>query len=134
MNLVIDTNVLVESISVRSPYHKIFRSIIEGTNILIITNEIYFEYFEIFERIYSKQTLLELSLFFDYSPFIIKNNPHFRFCLIKADEEDNKFVDCAICGNGDLIITSDHHFNALKEIDFPKVEIISPEEFIKRFL
>jgi predicted nucleic acid-binding protein len=67
MNLVIDTNVLVESISVRSPYHKIFRSIIEGTN-------------------------------------------------------------------ADLIVTSDHHFNVLKGISFPKVEIISPEEFSERFL
>lgn len=134
MNLVIDTNVLVESISIRSPYHKIFRSIIEGTNTLIITNEIYLEYFEVFDRIYSKQTLIELTMFFDYSPFIIRNHPHYRFYLIKADEEDNKFVDCAICGNSDLIITSDHHFNVLKEIDFPKVEIISPDEFIKRFL
>lgn len=134
MKLVIDTNVLVEAISAKSPYHKIFRSIIEGRNTLIITNEIYFEYFEIFERIYSKQTLMELSLFFDYSPFIIKYSPHYRFHLVKADEEDNKFVDCAICGNADLIITSDHHFNALKAIPFPKVEIFSPEEFIDLYL
>ncbi|MDQ1354659.1 MAG: uncharacterized protein QG657_4968, partial [Acidobacteriota bacterium] len=113
MNLVIDTNVLVESISSGSPYHKIFRSIIDGTNNLIISNEILLEYFEIFERIYSKQTIREISIFFNYSPFILKNNPHYRFNLIKVDEEDNKFVDCAICGNCDRIVTSDHHFNVL---------------------
>lgn len=134
MNLVIDTNVLVESISSGSPYHKIFRSIIDGTNNLIISNEILLEYFEIFERIYSKQTIREISIFFNYSPFILKNNPHYRFNLIKVDEEDNKFVDCAICGNCDLIVTSDHHFNVLKEIDFPKVAIITPGEFIRQFL
>ncbi|MCX6578716.1 MAG: putative toxin-antitoxin system toxin component, PIN family [Candidatus Aminicenantes bacterium] len=134
MNLVIDTNVLVESISSGSPYHKIFRSIIDGTNNLIISNEILLEYFEIFERIYSEQTIREISIFFNYSPFILKNNPHYRFNLIKVDEEDNKFVDCAICGNCDLIVTSDHHFNVLKEIDFPKVSIITPGEFIRQFL
>jgi len=134
MNLVIDTNVLVESISSGSPYHKILRSIIDGTNNLIISNEILLEYFEIFERIYSEQTIREISIFFNYSPFILKNNPHYRFNLIKVDEEDNKFVDCAICGNCDLIITSDHHFNVLKEIDFPKVSITTPGEFIRQFL
>ncbi|HLP45377.1 MAG TPA: hypothetical protein VK186_26265 [Candidatus Deferrimicrobium sp.] len=31
-------------------------------------------------------------------------------------------------------ITSDHHFNILKEIDFSKVAIINPGEFISKFL
>lgn len=134
MNLVIDTNVLVESITSRSPYHKIFRSIINGTHNLMMSNEILSEYFEIFERIYSKQTLREISLFFNYSPFILRINPHYRFHLITVDEDDNKFVDCAICGNCDLIITSDRHFNVLKDIDFPKVEIVAPGEFIRQYL
>jgi uncharacterized protein len=134
MNLVIDTNVLVESITSRSPYHKIFQALITGIHNLMISNEILSEYFEIFESIYSKQTLREISLFFNYSPYILKVNPHYRFQLIKVDEDDNKFVDCAICGNSDLIITSDHHFNVLKEIDFPKVVIIPPDEFINQYM
>jgi putative PIN family toxin of toxin-antitoxin system len=134
MRLVIDTNVMVESITSKSPYHKIFRSLIEGTNSLVISNEIFLEYFEVFERIYSEHTLREISLFFNYSTNVLKIDPHFRFLLIKADEDDNKFVDCAICGNCDCIITSDHHFEVLKSIEFPKVEIISPEEFVNKYL
>jgi len=134
MRLVIDTNVMVESITSKSPYHKIFRSLIEGTNSLVISNEIFLEYSEIFERIYSEHTLREISLFFNYSTSVLKIDPHFRFFLIKADEDDNKFVDCTICGNCDFIITSDHHFEVLKSIEFPKVEIISPEEFVNKYL
>ena len=134
MRLVIDTNVMVESITSKSPYHKIFRSLIEGTNSLVISNEIFLEYSEIFERIYSEHTLREISLFFNYSTSVLKIDPHFRFFLIMADEDDNKFVDCAICGNCDFIITSDHHFEVLKSIEFPKVEIISPEEFVNKYL
>lgn len=134
MNLVIDTNVMVESITSQSPYHKIFRSLIDMTNIMVISNEILLEYFEIFERIYSKEFMKEISLFFNYSTSILKINPHYRFHLIHEDEDDNKFVDCALCGNCDFLITSDHHFDVLKKIEFPKVEIISPKGYIEKYL
>ncbi|MCK4763787.1 MAG: putative toxin-antitoxin system toxin component, PIN family [Candidatus Aminicenantes bacterium] len=134
MFLVVDTNVMVESITRRSPYHKIFQSIVYETNSLVISNEIMLEYFEIFGRVYSERTLREITIFFEYSTAIMKIEPHYRFRLIGDDEDDNKFVDCAICGNCDFLVTSDHHFNILKKIDFPKVMVISPEQFIKMYL
>jgi len=134
MNLVIDTNVLVESITSKSPYHKIFRSIVDGKHNLLISNEILSEYYEIFSRIYSEQFIKEISIFFSYSTNIIGIDPHYRFHLIATDEDDNKFVDCAICGNCDLIISSDRHFKILKEIDFPKVNVFTPGEFIDNWL
>jgi putative PIN family toxin of toxin-antitoxin system len=134
MRLVIDTNVMVESITSHSPYHKIFRSLIDESNTLICSNDIILEYFEVFERIYSKHTLREISLFLNYSTCILKIDPHYHFRLIEADKDDNKFVDCAICGNCDFLITSDHHFDVLKKIEFPKVDIIRPEEFLNGFI
>ena len=44
--------------------------------------------------------------------------------------DDNKFVDCAICGNAELLVTNDAHFDILKTIGFPKVEIIKLQEFV----
>lgn len=44
---------------------------------------------------------------------------------------DNKFIDCAIAANADYIVTNDKHFNVVKNIDFPKVNILSIQEFIK---
>jgi len=134
MRLVIDTNVLVEAITSRSPYHKIFKSLVVETNELIISNEILSEYIEVFGRIYSEQLQKEILKFFDYSEAILKIDPRYHFYLIESDVDDNKFVDCAICGNCDFLITSDHHFNVLNQTEFPKVNIISPEEFIKNYL
>jgi predicted nucleic acid-binding protein len=51
--------------------------------------------------------------------------------LIYVDEDDNKFVDCAVAANADFILTSDKHFRVLKDIPFPKVKVISLEEFEK---
>lgn len=53
---------------------------------------------------------------------------YYRFGLLK-DEDDDKFVDCAIAANASYIVTHDKDFNILKEIDFPKVRIIDTNEF-----
>lgn len=35
-----------------------------------------------------------------------------------------------ICSNVDYIITNDHHFNILKQIEFPEVNILTIDEFL----
>lgn len=50
--------------------------------------------------------------------------------MISQDPDDNKFVDCAIASNSDWIVTNDKHFHILKGIDFPRVNVISVEDFI----
>lgn len=60
---------------------------------------------------------------------VIRKNPHFSFGLIEADKDDNKFVDCAIAANARCIVTEDKHFKILKEISFPKVEVVNIDYF-----
>ena len=43
--------------------------------------------------------------------------------------DDNKFVDCAIASNAHYLATNDKHFNILKGIEFPKVQVINVNEF-----
>ncbi len=64
------------------------------------------------------------------APELKKVEPTFFYHLITVDPDDNKFVDCAICGNTELLVTNDSHFNILKTIDFPKVKIIRLQEYI----
>jgi predicted nucleic acid-binding protein len=40
MRLVVDTNVMVESITSRSPYYKLFQSFVQGKNEIVISNAI----------------------------------------------------------------------------------------------
>jgi len=131
---VIDTNVFIESISPKSQYHLIFTSLINGKFKLCISNEILLEYEEIISVKYSSQHLESFMGFISFSPHVLYYQPSYKFNLIETDPDDNKFVDCAICSNADAIVTSDKYFNILKRIDFPKVNVLSPKEFIKELL
>jgi len=47
------------------------------------------------------------------------------------DADDNKFADCAIAANADYRITNDRDFNILKRINFPKISVVTIQEFEK---
>ena len=54
---------------------------------------------------------------------------YYKWKLISQDPDDDKFVDCAISGNANYLVTQDKHFTVLKEIEFPKVEIVDITSF-----
>jgi predicted nucleic acid-binding protein len=56
--------------------------------------------------------------------------PHFKFGLITADHDDDKFVDCAFAANATYIVSDDKHFDILKEISFPKLLVLKLKEFL----
>jgi predicted nucleic acid-binding protein len=60
---------------------------------------------------------------------VIRTEIFFQWGLIKEDENDNKFVDCAISANAKYIVSNDKHFRILKDVEFPKVDVIGIEEF-----
>lgn len=127
--IVLDTNSLVQVVSRHSPYHGIWRSVLAGKSILCITNEILDEYEEVLERNTSAlfaSLVIDVILNCRYTLFV---NPTFRFGLITEDPDDNKFVDCAIAAGAKFIVTEDRHFNVLRDVDFPHVEVIGLDAF-----
>lgn len=132
--VVIDTNSLIMAVSSRSAYHKIWQSFLAGDYCLCISNEILEEYTEVIARNIS----INAARYIIYTIMERKNvrqiTPSYRWNLITADPDDNKFVDCAIAANARCIVTEDHHFNVLKEIDFPSVDILNIDQFLKEVL
>jgi putative PIN family toxin of toxin-antitoxin system len=129
LRIVLDTNVLLVSISEFSKYHWLFRCILEKKFDLYITNEILTEYEEIIGKKLSPntanaviRTLMELDNVYPTSIF-------FNYILITQDLDDNKFVDCAFSSNCNYLVTNDKHFNILKTINFPQINVINLEEF-----
>ena len=59
-----------------------------------------------------------------------KQDVFYKWNLIEADKDDNKFVDCAIAGNADYLASNDKHFNCLKNIEFPKLSLLNIEGFM----
>lgn len=61
---------------------------------------------------------------------VIKVDPQYNFHLIENDPDDNKFVDCAICGNASYMVSEDAHFRILHKIDFPAIQLLTLREFV----
>ena len=132
--LVLDTNCLIQTVSPRSKYHCLWESFVKGENTLCVSNEIIEEYLEILQKLMGLQAAEYVIKTILNSKFTQIVNPYYNFHLIEADEDDNKFVDCAIVANAKCIITNDHHYDVLKTIAFPKVEVIHLIDFIHYFL
>ena len=129
MNIVLDTNSLIMSIAPKSPYRSIWNAFLRGDYNLCVSNEIIEEYTEVLSRNISPAVSEAIVYAILTRTNVIRRTPHFSFGLIDADKDDNKFVDCAIAANAKCIVTEDKHFNVLKSIPFPKVEVIGIDAF-----
>ena len=131
MNIVLDTNSLIMATSARNEYFQVWQDFFDGKYTLCITNEILSEYEEVLSRNISpgfSEAIISVIL---AQENVKRFSPSYSFHLIEADADDNKFVDCAIVANAKYIVTEDHHYNVLKEIPFPKVEIANLKEFLQ---
>ena len=131
--IVLDTNCLLAVLPSISPYHQVWTDILTGEICLCVSNEVLEEYEEILQKLAG----LEIAkLVIDYlvtSPYVLFCNPYFNFNLILKDPDDNKFVDCAICSSAKLIVTEDHHFDILKQCDFPRIPVMGLDDFMHLF-
>ncbi|VEN72678.1 Nucleotide-binding protein [Candidatus Desulfarcum epimagneticum] len=133
MRLVVDTNIFFPGLSPKSRYHQILKDIYSGKQKLLVSTSVLLEYEEILEKIFPKELLEQFWLFILTSENVVFVSPTFSFQLPFSDEDDQKFVDCAVCGQADFLITNDKHYNILKDIEFPKVRMIKADTFIKKF-
>lgn len=122
--VVLDTNCLLSSLKRDSVYYPIWNGFMSGQFCLCFSDEILDEYEEIMalktgsadiarnviSAILNRSNILHVEVFF-------------RFGLITADNDDNKFVDCAIKAGAHYIVSNDKHYNVLKEIPFPHIEV-----------
>lgn len=130
MTIVLDTNALISSIPSSSVFNKIFRDFVNEEYKLAITNEILSEYFEIMEQRSSTLSRNYFEAFFENSQeSFILINPQSRYKEIYIDEDDNKFVDCAIISFSKHLVTSDKHILKQRNEVF-YLSCIKPEEYL----
>jgi len=129
MRAVIDTNVLWVSVSRKSESHWIFKAILEGSITLCVTTDILDEYSEIMSLKLGTEASEAVLSVFDNLPNIKYITRYYRWLAIKADPDDDKFVDCAVAANALCIVTEDGHFKVLKKLPYPKVNSLNIKEF-----
>lgn len=131
IKVVIDTNSLVVSLPKKSEFRPIFDALIDGEIKLLVTTEILNEYAEVLERKMSPIVSFNVTEMLTQLENTEKIEVYYRWHLINQDLDDNKFVDCAVSGNAKFIVTDDRHYDVLKSIKFPSVEIIKTEDFLQ---
>ncbi len=133
MKVVIYTNVMLNAIFPNSKNYWIWEALLNREIHICVTSDILNEYEEIFEQFYDSLTAILFLDTLEILPNLIFIRKYYFWNLIIKDPDDNKFVDCAVASGSDYLVSNDKHFNVLKDIDFPKVFVLTETEFKKVF-
>ena len=129
--IVLDTNGLISSLSRRGQFYPIWRSFQQGRYTLCISNEILDEYIEIISQKMTPEIAENVADLLLKSKNVELIYPQFRWGLITADPDDNKFVDCAFAAGATYIVSDDSHFSILRDITFPQLLVLRLKEFLE---
>jgi putative PIN family toxin of toxin-antitoxin system len=137
MTVCLDTGVLLQIFGRKQPFQPVLRALLEGRITIAVSTEILLEYQEVITRLSGPERWRDVAVLLDVLAQLHGNirhiAPHFRFNVIAADPDDNKFCDCAIAAGANFIITEDGHFDALNFAGYQPKPIL-PVEFMRQFL
>jgi putative PIN family toxin of toxin-antitoxin system len=132
LRVVLDTNVLISSVSRRLPQYKFVLDLLfAGQYEIFVSTEILLEYEEKIGYFFGDEVAEMIVGGMSLLDNVHKIDVHFRFGLIPNDEDDNKFVDVALASNVHYLVSNDRDFQVLKDLEYPKVNLVTLEEFKK---
>ncbi len=133
--IALDTNALVQSIPTRGRFRPIIEGFDVGRLLLVVSDEILLEYEEILKAIGGPTAWSSFeSLLIARAAFVRRVDPTYFWKAIMHDPDDDKFVDAAVAGEADRIVTEDSHYNVLFEDTRLTVRPLHPSLFIERYL
>ncbi len=130
MRVVIDSNILVSIIGKKSRLRAIWDAFIEGRFDMYVSEDILKEYEEILQEHAAPGTDEIVLEIFSESPNVHFQHTYYAWNAITFDPDDNKFFDVAVASNATYLVTNDRHFDVVKKLPFPKIKILTSEEFL----
>ena len=127
--IVLDTNVLIACIGTKSPYRWLFDAMLDEAFTLCLSTPILLEYEEVMGRKTTPTVAANVVRLLAALPNAEYVMPHFRWHLIAADPDDNKFADAALAAGAHCLVSHDAHFGILERVRFPRLPVISAEKF-----
>ena len=134
MKVVVDTNVIASSlISDRGAPWKIVSLLRDQKLEIVVSDELLREYSQTlnyekllrFHKLSSDEVRQYLSELKSVSHFVVVTE---RIGAISADPSDNKFIEAAVAGNADFIVSGDKHLLELGE--YEGIQIVTPAIFV----
>ncbi len=135
IRVVLDTNVVVSGLFWRGESYRIIRLLNAGNLKLVISPRIIAEYLrvvqsdEILEKIGETQRLAVTTSAHKLLLDADVVEPKIRLDVVKADPDDDKFLEAALAGKAKYLISKDKRL--LKIGAYEDVRIITPEAFLE---
>ena len=135
MTVCLDTSVFLQIFGRKQPYYPILRALLDGRLTLALSTEILLEYEEVIVKLSGPERWRDVAALLEVLAQLHGNirhvEPQYRFAVITADPDDNKFCDCAIAAEAEFVVTEDHHFSVLNSAGY-RPQAITSVEFIRR--
>ena len=133
MKIVLDTNVFISGVFFTGPPYKILKAWRDGRIQILISEEIIEEYRRVGELLSKQFSDIEfgpiLQLLTINAEFVQSRKLTAQVC---EDPDDDKFLECAISGKSNLIVSGDNHL--LKVSGRRGIEVIRPRNFVDNYL
>lgn len=133
MRVILDTNVFVSGVFFGGPPNQILKAWSQGRLRLVISAEILDEYRRV------GQVLNEQFPAIDLKPILDLVATKAEMCTAQVlsepvcgDQDDDKFIACALAGKIKLIVSGDKHL--LQVSGYRKITVLKPREFVDSYL
>jgi len=127
----LDTNTLLQAIPTKSRFRPIIEAFEQNRFVLILSNEILLEYEDVLKKLGGARAW---PAFQDLLAALPNNSvlvsPSYRWQAIRRDSDDDKFVDAAVAGDAEWIVTEDSDFDDLAADTRLLVRSLDPRDFI----
>jgi uncharacterized protein len=134
MRIVIDTNVVISRyIKPEGKVAQIFQAWEQETFELLVSQEILEEYQRalLYPDVQRRHQLTEeqvREVIDDLRELASIIQPTEKIAVVKDDADDNKFIECAVAGKAEYIVSGDPDLLAVKE--YRGIQILSPTVFL----
>ncbi|VEN74763.1 putative toxin-antitoxin system toxin component, PIN family [Candidatus Desulfarcum epimagneticum] len=133
MKIILDTNVLISGIFFSGPPSRILKEWRNKRFEIALCEKILSEYQRVADELSHKYPQIDTAPIIewvaDHGQLIDTEGVDISVC---EDPDDDKFIECAIAGKCDIIVSGDKHL--LKLAGYKGVGILKPREFVDRYL
>ncbi len=133
MRVVLDTNVLISALLFTGISSDLVPLWQKATITVLLSREILDEYLRVlaYPKFQLSEGEIKSLIEEELLPFVQVIKPGTRIRVVERDPSDNKFLECAVAGKADVLISGDKALLAIRH--YRRVRIQTPSRFLETF-